>query len=834
MYKLASDKQLVHLYETMVFTFFLFYEIAHLKQKNYTKVKIYIAKNINFYLQRYTIYVQMDVSRKISSYECISDVEDFFGEECGSIANPDSENPSRASDLLSAVQNGDLERAKVLVLMERASVDNSSHPCVQNPLMGAVVYEQINVLRFLLSHNADVNLRSSCCNRSVQISTPLCVAAEQGFFEICSLLLDHKANVDIKTVTGLTPLLIAIEQDNTALVSLLLHKRPHLKELHSENQINPLVFSAEIGKQNMIELLLEVDFPINVHGTKFEKSLLYYAAMYGNIFFASHLIRLGFDIHESGNDSLVHVDDEEGVGWKRLRYTPLYKAAEGGHTETVIFLLEAGADINRGGKLRYDTPLYIASANGHLKVVQVLIKNQAKYDSLEGVTHFFSPFYAAVVNGHLDVAQWLLCIHKYDGRNLIYKDAFGNQRTAISFAAEYGLVDMVELLLDLYFEEPKEGDEHSPLHYAVKNCREDVVKILLADERIRVNICSRSNKKTPLFHANVQIAEILLNANANPNTVDVSGDSPLSLAAKQSNVDLVRLLLAHGARVCNIFSLVECELTRSHLWSASEVQKLHLRNEGFNYLEEHMYAHVCMRSREVRNEESLASEHRFKRFTETLLNGKPYSEYRLDQWLPYTKWEIQAALLTQALEIFQNRFKVSYLFLRQDKPDFVVDLSTLPTWDYVLWKRCILHDGVPIVTTRILSFLTFMDPLKYASIQEILTYYKALKREHPVMFLRLKNSRISNSNTKNNQSSRRLSKKALKYEEAMVDLKIKQNTAVATARLAYTANAYALTASEAADAASDYAASCATELASEKALAAESAKQRFRDKRPKN
>ena len=137
-------------------------------------------------------------------------------------------------------------------------------------------------------------------------------------------------------------------------------------------------------------------------------------------------------------------------------------------------------------------------------MVQVLIKNQAKYDSLEGVTHFFSPFYAAVVNGHLDLAQWLICIHKYDGRYVIYKDAYGNQRTAISFAAEYGLVDMVELLLDLYFEEPKEGDEHSPLHYAVKNCHEDVVKILLADGRICVNICSRSNKKTPLNFCSTQ------------------------------------------------------------------------------------------------------------------------------------------------------------------------------------------------------------------------------------------------------------------------------------------------------------------------------------------
>ena len=214
---------------------------------------------------------------------------------------------------------------------------------------------------------------------------------------------------------------------------------------------------------------------------------------------------------------------------------------------------------------------------------------------------------------------------------------------------------------------------------------------------------------------------------------------------------------------------VECEVTRRHIRSAFQVQRLHLQKEDVDYLEVHMYAYVFRRNHEIRSDVSVLWS---ERFTDALLGGRPFWEYRLDQWLPYTTWVIQAALFKKALEIFQDRFKVSYLFLRHDRPDFVVNLSTLPTWDYFLWKRCILHDGVPVVTTRILSFLTFMDPLQYDSVHEILTYFKALKREHSVIFLRLKNSRISNSNTRNNESSRRLSKKALKYEEAMVDLKL--------------------------------------------------------------
>jgi len=778
----------------------------------------------------------MEGSREITS-ECSKKIVDSVEEFFVSLPGQDSVFPSDPSDLHSAIQRGDLERVKVLVLQEGASVDNSSDPCVQNPLMIAVVNEHLPVIHFLLSRNADVNQISSCCKRSFQVSTPLCMAVEQGNSEICSLLLDQKANVDIENFLGLTPLLIAIEKNSMALVTLLFEKRPQLQNFQTENQINPLAFAAELGKEEMVQLFLDVDFQINVEGSKEEKSLLYYAAMFGNVTFASHLVGLGFDIHESGNDEKIHVDDDEGIGWKRLRHTPLYTAAKEGHTEMVRFLLGSGADINRGGKLLHDTPLYIASATGQLPVVEVLIKKKATYDALNGVTNFFSPLYVAVVNGHVKVAEYLICIHKFDGRNIKYKDAYGNSRTALSLAAEIGSVDMVKLLLVSYFEKPKEGDEHSPLHYAVKNSHEDVVKLLLTDYRINVNICSRSKKVTPLFHANVQMAELLLSADADPNTVDDhSSDSPLSLAARQSNSSLVWLLLAHGARVEHMFGPIDCEVTRQLLWSAAEMQRLHLRTEDFNYLELHMNAYVSRRKHEVPCEETVSTRHSSAEFTEYLLGGRPLSEYRLDQWLPYSKWEIQDSLLTKALEIIRGRFKVRYLFSRHDKPDFTINLATLPTWDYKLWKRYLLHDGIPVVTTRILSFLTFTEPLHLDSVQEILTYFKALKREHPTMFLRLKKSRISKFNTGTNEISGHISKKTAKYEQAMVDLKTKQNTAIETARLAYTANACASVASEAAEAALIYADACAAELTSAKAKAAatELMQKSSREKRQKN
>jgi hypothetical protein len=84
--------------------------------------------------------------------------------------------------------------------------------------------------------------------------------------------------------------------------------------------------------------------------------------------------------------------------------TPLYTASAQGHEETVIRLLEAGANINKTNT-KMETPLFIASQMGHTKIVQILLQNDADI-------HIFdvdgnSPLFIAQRHGHQKIVEMI-------------------------------------------------------------------------------------------------------------------------------------------------------------------------------------------------------------------------------------------------------------------------------------------------------------------------------------------------------------------------------------------------------------------------------------------
>jgi ankyrin repeat protein len=121
--------------------------------------------------------------------------------------------------------------------------------------------------------------------------------------------------------------------------------------------------------------------------------------MRGNVQLASHVLKEGFDISDSGGSEFV---------------TPLYKAAECGQMDMVIFLIEKSADVNLGGVHKFnkfETPLSIAAEEGHPDVVRFLLTKLAKYNE-NLPDEIPTPFYKALLNGHTDVVDILLKIHK--------------------------------------------------------------------------------------------------------------------------------------------------------------------------------------------------------------------------------------------------------------------------------------------------------------------------------------------------------------------------------------------------------------------------------------
>ena len=66
----------------------------------------------------------------------------------------------------------------------------------------------MEVCKLLIDKGADVNLKG------VNEDTPLVIACEKGHLSICQLLIDKGANIDSSNLDGFTPLYWAIVGDS--------------------------------------------------------------------------------------------------------------------------------------------------------------------------------------------------------------------------------------------------------------------------------------------------------------------------------------------------------------------------------------------------------------------------------------------------------------------------------------------------------------------------------------------------------------------------------------------------------------------------------------------
>ena len=213
-------------------------------------------------------------------------------------------------------------------------------------IMAADEHDQC--LRLLIDAGADVNVQAAVMGLSA-----LHYAASNGRIKSVKALLSAKANVNVTTTLGQTPLIRAAEGQWLDVATALLDAGADLK-LAKKTGETPLMLAAANGDMPMATLLLDRGADVN-QMTSARATVLVFAARERK----PEMVRLL--LSRGAAASMPYAPS-----------TPLHMAAQAGDAESAALLLRAGADSaakDREGK----TPLDRATSLGRTEVLRVLL-----------------------------------------------------------------------------------------------------------------------------------------------------------------------------------------------------------------------------------------------------------------------------------------------------------------------------------------------------------------------------------------------------------------------------------------------------------------------------
>ncbi len=230
------------------------------------------------------------------------------------------------------------------------------------PLADAVQQRDKQTSAALLKKRVDVNAKQG------DGQTALHWAAYQDDAELTAQLL--RAGADAKAVNdyGVSPLILAATNGNAAILQLLLKAGADPNQTVREGE-TPLMLAARSGKPQAVDVLLEAGAQVDAKEHWNGQTALMWAAAAGQAAVVETLVKKGADIRAASNGGT----------------SALHFAVRKGSLEAVRALLDAGADVN---SRRPDgaTPLLVAIINGHEDMVDLLLDKGADPNAEGGST----------------------------------------------------------------------------------------------------------------------------------------------------------------------------------------------------------------------------------------------------------------------------------------------------------------------------------------------------------------------------------------------------------------------------------------------------------------
>lgn len=224
-----------------------------------------------------------------------------------------------------------------------------------------------------------------------ELNNILLVAADRGYLKVAAKAIKLGADVNQQTGDGISPVMFAAQNGDSAMVSFLLEKGAN-PNLVPYNGITALIGAVNNNHLNTAEQLIKKGAKINATDDGRISSLMY-ASAYGYYDLCDMLIFYGakMDLKDNeGNDALLIAVTAGRIDIADLLlhygananttdnrgYTPLMVAAQYGFNDLVELLLSYHASINLKN-MKGASALTYAIANKQKETIKLLLSNQA-------------------------------------------------------------------------------------------------------------------------------------------------------------------------------------------------------------------------------------------------------------------------------------------------------------------------------------------------------------------------------------------------------------------------------------------------------------------------
>lgn len=231
---------------------------------------------------------------------------------------------------------------------------------------------------------------------------------------------------------------------------------------------------------------------------------------------------------------------------------PMHQGCIVGSLKVVELCIQNAPELMEIGDAYNRTPLHYAAMNGHPSIVQLLLDNGA--DANKTDMDGYTPLMHAITQGHLEV------IRIFVGRDIdVEPTKMSSDLIPLSLACQYGHVEVARLLLKRGATIRPNSEGLYPMHFAAKAGHADICRLLVEEggpDGGGKDMEDKYNQWTPLHHAavggrpqHIECIKILVEAGCNVNALDEYGKSPGWYAAWFGQVEILKYLIAAGAKL---------------------------------------------------------------------------------------------------------------------------------------------------------------------------------------------------------------------------------------------------------------------------------------------